>query len=165
MKGLRWLLIILTVMILIFFLKSCLSGINLGGTGLGTVADIEITKYPDSLYPKYVDSFFRAYPRYRRPDSVKGSWYDTNYSFLNCTPFYFANDPREIYYVQWEGTGFITVRYPYDIDNKKDIVDNESSRRYVDDKTKSTIKYRFQNEVIGKMDSLIHATKRPRFPH
>jgi len=131
----------------------------MAGTGLGSIADIDSTKYKDEYYIKYADTFFKSFPEYKKPDSISGSNQASTYDFLNLTPFYFDKSPKEIYYVQWEGTGFISVRFGYNLDKQEEVFENPRNQTFIDEQEKLRIKQRFRHEILDKIDSLISVSK------
>lgn len=123
------------------------------GSGLGTLASIEHKTYNHKYIIKYADTLVSKEPQYQIPDSL--SHIDMGYDFLNLQPFYFESFPREILYIQWEGTGFIEIRMAYDLENNKKIIQNSRHNKLVPDSTKNRMKNRFVNEILIKIDSLI----------
>ncbi len=123
------------------------------GSGLGSVVDLSGTKYKSKFYAKYTDSLYKYFPQYKRPDSVATSGLESNYSFLNLSAFYFNSPPEEIYYMQWEGTGFESIRFAYDITHHRDIY--ESTDLEVSEEEKQRIEKRFRETILHKLDSLI----------
>jgi hypothetical protein len=142
------------------FIKECNEGFGyVAGTGLGSLADIDSSKYKSEYYIKYVDTFFKAFPQYKKPDSIFGGNQANNYNFLNLTAFYFNKVPKEIYYVQWEGTGFISVRFSYDLERQEEISEYPRDKSFVEQQEKNRIKNRFKKEVLDRIDSLINISK------
>ena len=153
-------IVIAFLLVIIFLLKTCENEFGYqAGTGLGSIADIDSTKYKDEFYIKYVDSFFKLFPAYKKPDSIYGSNQASSYDFLHLTPFYFNKKPKEIYYVQWQGTGFISVRFGYNLDRHEEIFENPRNETDIDEQEKLRIKNRFRHEILDRIDSLISVSK------
>ena len=159
-KYFAWTVIVVVVAVMIMFAKACNNGFGYqAGSGLGSLADIDSTKYKDEYYIKYVDTFFKYFPNYKKPDTIYGSNQASSYNFLNLTPFYFDKTPREIYYVQWQGTGFISIRFGYDLIKQEEIFENPRNQKFIEEDDKLRIKKRFRLEILDKFDSLIGVSK------
>ena len=152
-KKLTYTLLTLLIAIILFaIVRGYNSGFGYGKQGLGSIAYIDSTKYKDEYYIKYVDTFFKYFPTYKKPDSISGSILASSYEFLNLTPFYFDKKPKEIYYVQLDGG--IYVRFGFNIDKQEEVFEN-SNNPSSDEQEKLRIKERFRHEILDKIDSLI----------
>src|SRR5258705_3525294 len=127
------------------------------GSGLGSVATLEHYTYEGKYYAKYADIFLLKFPQYKVP--IEDTSLASGYEFLNMTKFYFDKTPKEIYCVQWEGTGFIEVRLAYSIDKRKDIIENKRDNLFVDESEKQRIGNRLRHEIIDKIDSIINSSE------
>jgi hypothetical protein len=156
-KKLTYILWTLLIAIILFaIVRAHNSGFGYGRQGLGSIAYIDSTKYKDEYYIKYVDTFFKYFPTYKKPDSISGSILVSSYEFLNLTPFYFDKNPKEIYYVQLDGG--IYVRFGFNIDKQEEVFEN-SNNPSSDEQEKLRIKERFRHEILDKIDSLISVSK------
>ncbi|HEX2534856.1 MAG TPA: hypothetical protein VHK69_14025 [Chitinophagaceae bacterium] len=129
------------------------------GSGLGSLADIGSSPYRHRYVQQYADSFLRKYPQYRIPGNDPTEDLTSGYDFLHLTKFYFSRPPREIYCVQWEGTGFISVRFAYDYATGRDISEHTEAGARVEEEEKERIKKRLQTEVLDRIDSMIARSK------
>jgi hypothetical protein len=71
------------------------------------------------------------------------------------TKFYFNEEPRQVYYVQWEGTGFISVRFAYNYRTEQTVLEDERDEVYVDEREKQRMAHRLRTEILGRIDSII----------
>ncbi|MCB9198140.1 MAG: hypothetical protein H6600_06760 [Flavobacteriales bacterium] len=113
------------------------------GSGLGTVATVDDFKYKDEYRRSFGDTLLKLNPDMVVPDSL--SHLASNYDFLNLQSFRFTKAPKEIYFIQWSGTGFIEVRMVYNYEKHEWLTDDESTR----------VKQRFETEILNNIDSLI----------
>jgi hypothetical protein len=141
------------IFILIISVISSCNWYGAPGSGLGSLADISDFKFKTPFYRKHTDSLLYYYPQFEMPDSIRNL--QNYHSHLNVSCFYFDNPPKEVYFVQWEGTGFISIRAGYNVTKQMHIIENERINLLVSDQEKNRIKKRFQNEILNKLDSLI----------
>ncbi len=135
-------------LIIFTLLFSLITGCNwygAPGSGLGTNATVEVEKYKTEYRRKYGDSLKSIYPELQVPNSTNPI-YD-GYEFLKLQAFQLNTPPKEIYYIQWEGTGFIEVRMAYNLEDNTWLNHNTT--------TSNRVKKRFKKEILNKIDSLI----------
>jgi hypothetical protein len=151
-----WTILIVVGIFVIQFIRSCNDGFGYrAGSGLGSLVDIGGEKYKHSYLRQYADTFFILYPQYKVPANDPTAYLTSGYEFLNLTKFYFDEEPREIYCVQWEGTGFISVRFAYSYATGKAVVENERDKVYVDEEDKQRMTKRLRTEILDRIDSII----------
>ncbi len=143
----------------VIFIRSCKNGeLYQAGSGVGSLVDIDSEKYKSEYLQKYADSFFKLYPKYKLSEEQEKERASTT-EVLDLTNIYFAENPREIYSVQWSGTGFISVRFAYDCENFRDITENVRMNSIIADSVKERMTKRFRKEVLDKIDSIISKSK------
>jgi hypothetical protein len=125
------------------------------GSGLGSVFDIGEQRHQHRYLRKYADTFLIAFPQYKVPDPDPSGYMTSGYEFLDMTKFYFDNAPREIFCIQWEGTGFVSARFAFNCETNQLVIENTRSKVYVDDSEKQRMEKRFRVEVLSRIDSLI----------
>jgi hypothetical protein len=141
---------------LIMFVKACNNGFGYqAGSGLGSLVDIDEEKYKSEYIEKYVDTFFKVYPRYKPQAGDLANSMTSGYEFLNLTNIYFDTYPRETYCVQWSGTGFISVRFAYDYEKGEEVIENSRANAIVADSIKQRMTKRLKTEVLSRIDSII----------
>jgi hypothetical protein len=128
------------------------------GSGLGSLVDIDSQKYQSRYLEKYADTFFSIYPQYKVPP-IQANNITDGYEFLHLTSFYFDTKPREIYCIQWEGTGFISMRFAYNYETDRNVIENHRQKRYVDQNEKLRMEKRLITEVLNRIDSIIAKSK------
>ncbi len=144
------------VVFIIMFVRSCDKGFGYkAGSGLGSLVDIEKEKYKSEYIEKYVDTFFKIYPRYKPLPGDLAKSMTSGYEFLNLTNIYFDTFPKETYCVQWSGTGFISVRFAYDYEKNEEVVENTRANAIIADSVKQRMTKRLRIEVLDKLDSII----------
>jgi hypothetical protein len=151
-------LTILIIMAIIFIqlFRACHDGFGYrAGSGLGSLVDIGDEKYKDSYLKQYADTFLILYPQYKVPENDPAVYMTEGYEFLNMTKFYFDKEPRETYCVQWEGTGFISVRFAYNYESKEVVLENDRDKVFVDEHEKQRMTKRLRTEILDRIDSII----------
>ena len=118
------------------------------GSGLGTNATIEVEGYKTEYRRQYGDTLLFLNPEMQVPDSL--DYLINGFEFLALQSFRLTTAPKEIYYIQWEGTGFIEIRMAYNYETENWIS--------YDSTTSIRVKKRFQTEVLEKIDSLIQGS-------
>lgn len=161
-KIIGYILLIVLGVCLVFvvlFVRSCNNGeLYQAGSGVGSLADIDSEKYKSEYLQKYTDSFFKLYPRYKLSEEQQKQRASTS-EVLDLTNIYFPESPREIYSVQWSGTGFISVRFAYNCENSEEITENIRMNSIIADSVKERIAKRFRMEILDKIDSIISKSK------
>jgi hypothetical protein len=159
-KIIAWAVLIAVIALIIVFVRACNNGFGYqAGSGLGSLADIGNEKYKHSFLKKYSDTFFVIYPEYRVPASDPTERMTSGYEFLDMTKFYFSETPKEIYCVQWEGTGFVSVRFAYNYETGVEVIENRREKVYVAEDEKERIAKRLRVEILDKIDSIIARSK------
>lgn len=129
----------------IIFVRACNNGFGYqAGSGLGSLVDIDNEKYKSEYIEKYVDTFFKVYPRYKATADDVAKQMTSGYEFLNLTNIYFNTYPREIYCVQWSGTGFISVRFAYNYEKGEEVIENLRANAIVADTLKQRMTKRLE---------------------
>jgi len=155
-------LIVLGIILIavISLVRACNSGFGYqAGSGLGSLVDIGHEKYKAEYLKRYADTFFRLYPQYKVPNGDPSEYVATSYDFLDMTKFYFNSNPQETYFVQWEGTGFISVRFAYDYRTGQQVLENPRNKVFVSEKEKERMTNRLRFEILDRIDSIIAASK------
>lgn len=159
-KVFTYFVLIIFVIVVFLFGRACENGFGYqAGSGLGSLADIENEKYKCEYLQQYADTFFSIYPQYKLPAGNSAETMIVGDNFMNLSAIYFDIFPGETYFVQWCGTGFISVRMAYNNQMRKPIVENVRADAIVADSTKERIAKRFRTEVLNKIDSIIAASK------
>jgi len=155
-----WAVLIAVIIFITIFVRSCNNGFGYqAGSGLGSLVDISGEKYKHRYLQQYADSFFVLYPQYKVPANDPTKYMTSGYEFLHLTKFYFDQKPREIYCVQWEGSGFISVRFAYSYETNQEILENTRDKVYVDDHEKDRMTKRLRTEILDRIDSIIATSK------
>ena len=159
-KILLLIIIIGCTCFIIRFIKSCNYGFGFqAGSGLGSLVDIGNEKYKSEYVKKYAEFFLKANPQYLTPKDDPANAMTSGYEFLEMTNIYFDKYPKEIYCVQWNGTGFISVRFAYNCETKEEVVENRRENVLIPDSTKERMTRRLRVEVLDKIDSIISKSK------
>jgi hypothetical protein len=141
------------------FVRACNKGeLYQAGSGVGSLVDIDKEKYQSDYLQKYADTFFKAYPKYKLSPEQEQLRHSTS-EVLDLTDIYFDEHPKEIYSVQWSGTGFISIRFAFDCENFQEITENTRLNSIIADSVKERIEKRFRKEVLNRIDSIISMSK------
>lgn len=142
------------------FIMACKYGIGYqAGSGLGSLVDVADDKYKCEYLQQYADTFLSIYPQYKLPPGNSAESMIGDDNFMNLTSIYFDNYPRQTYFVQWCGTGFVSVRMAYDNQKREAIVENIRENVIITDSIKKEMTKRFKTEVLSKIDSIISVSK------
>lgn len=154
------LILVILALIAFVFVRTCNNGfVYRAGSGVGSLVDIADEKYKCEYLQQYVDTFFGIYPQYKLPPGNSAESVIGDDNFMHLTTIYFDNSPRQTYFVQWCGTGFVSVRIAYDNQKKDFIVENIRENVVVTDSIKKAMTKRFKTEVLDKIDSIISTSK------
>ena len=148
-----------SVFLVTSFIESCGGFYYEAGSGVGSLVDIDKEKYKTEFLEKYTDSFFKTFPQYKPTQADSGNSLISDSSVFMPSIFHFLKNPNEAYCVQWNGTGFISIRYAYNYDRNELIIENTRTKTVVADSEKLRIEKRFRSEILGRIDSVISKSK------
>jgi hypothetical protein len=155
-----WVILIILALIAFVFVRAWKNGFGYGaGSGVGSLVDVADKKYKCEYLQQYVDTFFSIYPQYKLPSGNSAESMIDGDNFMHLTSIYFDSYPRQTYFVQWCGTGFVSVRKAYDNQKREVIIENLREGVVVTDSVKEMMKKRFETEVLAKIDSIISTSK------
>ena len=142
------------------FVKSCNHGFGYqAGSGLGSLVDIDKEKYKSEYVKRYYDTLLKIYPKYKPLPGDLAKNMTSGYEFLNMTNIYFPDYPNETYCVQWNGTGFISVRFAYNYVTNEEVIENVRANSIISDSVKDRMTKRLRVEILDKIDSIIATSK------
>ena len=159
LKYLGYLILLIFVVIAIFIYQFLNGNFYQAGSGLGSLVDIDNEKYKSEYVKKYAEFFLKANPQYLTTQDDPAKAMTSGYEFLEMTNINFEKPPKEIYCVQWSGTGFISVRFAYNCETREEIVENTRENILIPDSTKERMTKRLRIEVLDRIDSIISKSK------